>query len=86
MFFIFRPSTCSNFIIGCHWRGPEMERIAHERQCTQLSANGYEILKSLETLDQQQKAGYDMYSKIMDLLSVEKVSYTGMSIMFRLLD
>ncbi|XP_015930770.1 zinc finger TRAF-type-containing protein 1-A [Parasteatoda tepidariorum] len=70
-----RPAICCNHLIGCPWEGPYLEKYKHQEQCKQLYANGYEILKALTAMDQENKEEVHLYERIFELLSVEKFSY-----------
>ncbi|GIY91047.1 cysteine and histidine-rich protein 1 homolog [Caerostris darwini] len=70
-----RPSVCSNNRIGCSWEGPFCEKHNHLVECKQPLANGFDILQSLNRMDDIAQRETDLYGKIFDLLSVEKFSY-----------
>ncbi|GBM12599.1 Cysteine and histidine-rich protein 1-B [Araneus ventricosus] len=70
-----RPTICSNNLIGCPWEGPHYEKHKHQEQCKQLSANGYDILQSLNDMDEESKDEVNLYERIFELLSVDKFSY-----------
>ncbi|GFY78875.1 cysteine and histidine-rich protein 1 [Trichonephila inaurata madagascariensis] len=70
-----RPTICSNNLIGCPWEGPYSQKEKHQDDCKQIAANGFEILKSLNRMDEESKDEVNLYEKIFELLSVEKFSY-----------
>ncbi|GIX87377.1 cysteine and histidine-rich protein 1 homolog [Caerostris extrusa] len=70
-----RPSVCSNNRIGCSWEGSFCDKHNHLVECKQPLANGFDILQSLNRMDDIAQKETDLYGKIFDLLSVEKFSY-----------
>ncbi|XP_035210772.1 cysteine and histidine-rich protein 1-A-like [Stegodyphus dumicola] len=70
-----RRLTCPNYAIGCGWRGKVYSGFKHGLKCSKSSDVGYDILRSLSTIDGMHKDQIDLHNKLMELLSCEKFTH-----------
>ena len=63
--------------IGCLWRGPFHEKEAHESSCTHPTKPGEEVMGVLEALDTQRQVDMKLFKHVYELLSFEKVTFSG---------
>lgn len=73
-----RPVQCTYVRIGCQWTGPFHRLSAHELSCAHPRKPGAEILDVLRTFDERKEKEVRVYKQMLDLLSCEKLVFTGM--------
>ncbi|NXK24352.1 CYHR1 protein, partial [Arenaria interpres] len=61
----------------CPWQGPYHELTVHEAECTHPTKTGNELMEILDEMDQTRKKEMQLYNSIFNLLSFEKIGYTG---------
>ncbi|XP_014811586.1 PREDICTED: uncharacterized protein LOC106896268, partial [Calidris pugnax] len=72
-----RVTQCKYKRIGCPWQGPYHELTVHEAECTHPTKTGNELMEILDEMDQTRKKEMQLYNSIFNLLSFEKIGYTG---------
>lgn len=70
-----RSSTCKYHRIGCPWRGPFHELIEHEELCAHPKKSGADVMGALFIIDQRRQEELELYTKMFDLLSFEKITF-----------
>ncbi|XP_038654633.1 cysteine and histidine-rich protein 1 isoform X1 [Scyliorhinus canicula] len=72
-----RVTLCKYKRIGCPWQGPFHELTVHEGECGHPTKTGNELMEILDEMDQNHKKEMQLYNSIFNLLSFEKIGYTG---------
>lgn len=73
-----RTSTCKYNRIGCPWRGPKHEIPEHEVHCVHPNRTGADVMEALRDIDARTLEERRLYDNIFDLLSYEKITFTGL--------
>ena len=74
----YRLVSCNYERIGCPWRGPFHELQGHTTDCAHPKRTGDEIMESLQVIDKKRDAEIMLYQSIFNLLSFEKIAFSGM--------
>jgi len=75
-----RSTTCKFYRIGCPWRGPHHELNQHEELCTHPRKSGSEVMGALCIIDEKRHDELELYTKIFDLLSFEKITFNDLQL------
>lgn len=73
-----RLTRCCYNRIGCQWLGPYHERSTHEQVCVHPTKSGADVMGALEAIDQQQLEEQQLYCRIFELLSFEKITFNDL--------
>lgn len=74
----FRVVNCKFERIGCSWRGPFHELAAHEGDCVHPNKRAEDIMDTLACMDSKQQEKMKVHHSIFNLLSFEKITFSGM--------
>ena len=74
----YRLVSCNYERIGCPWWGPFHELQGHTTDCAHPKRTGDEIMESLQVIDKKRDAEIMLYQSIFNLLSFEKIAFSGM--------
>lgn len=75
-----RPTNCTYARIGCQWRGPIHEAKIHETNCAHPKKTGAEVMSALQARDVEFNQEKKLFSTLIDLLSYEKIIFSGRKI------
>ena len=75
-----RRVPCKFERIGCPWEGPPHELKEHEQMCTHPSKPAADIMDLLDVTYHRQEDEMRLYKNIFNLLSLEKITFSGESI------
>lgn len=73
-----RLTSCRFSRIGCQWRGPFHEMQAHEECCIHPHKSGGDVMDALEIIDRKFVEEQQLYNRIFDLLSFEKITFNDL--------
>lgn len=73
-----RLTSCRFNRIGCQWRGPYHELQLHEQICVHPQKSGRDVMEALAVVDQQLLQEKQLYSRIFELLSFEKITFNDL--------
>ncbi|KAG6460757.1 hypothetical protein O3G_MSEX012206 [Manduca sexta] len=78
-----RMTGCRYLCIGCPWLGPAHEAAAHEAACTHPHKSAADVLDLMAERERQAREATLVYSQILNLLSYEKITFTGQYLIIR---
>ena len=64
--------------IGCPWKGPHHELAGHQECCQHPNKSGKEVMETLQLMDSKKTESVKLYDNIFNLLSFEKIAFSGM--------
>lgn len=76
-----RPVHCKYNSIGCQWIGPFKMQHVHESACAFPKKSGIELLDPVHSICEQKEKDIKVYRQILDLLSVERVTFVDLQLL-----